>query len=65
MKKPNKQTIIVLMDLLEWAKGNRGSKSINPYAVPEVKNALKHLADLQGIYGYLDAETNYKGGRLK
>lgn len=29
--------------IIEWAKGNRGRKDINPYAVPEVKTALKAL----------------------
>jgi hypothetical protein len=47
----------LLMDLLEWAKGNRGSKTINPYAVPEVKQALKVLAKIQGITKWLDAQT--------
>ena len=54
----NKNTIAVLCDLLHWAKGNRGSKAGNPYAVPEVKAALKHLAELQGITSYFDAETD-------
>lgn len=46
MKSSTKDTTKVLMDLLEWAKGNRGSKSGNPYTIPEVKAALKHLASL-------------------
>lgn len=53
------ETVKVLMDLLEWAKGNRGSKSGNPYGIPEVKAALKHLAKMQGISDYLDAKTTY------
>jgi hypothetical protein len=62
MKSANKTTIKVLMDLLEWAKGNRGSKSGNPYGIPEVKAALQHLADLQGIKTtsnseWMDAKT--------
>jgi len=48
----------VLKDLLEWAKGYRGRKDINPYCVPEVKAALKHLAEIQGIKDYLDAKTD-------
>ena len=52
----SKDTVRVLMDLLEWAKGNRGSKSSNPYTIPEVKNALIHLAKLQG---FKDPEKNY------
>ena len=46
-----------LCNLLEWAKGNKGSKHSNPYCVPEVKSALEHLAKLQGIKDYLDAKT--------
>jgi len=53
----NEKTISVLCDLLEWAKGNKGSKDINPYGVPEVKAALQHLADMQGIESYLDVKT--------
>jgi len=51
------RTIKVLCDLLEWAKGNRGSKEGNPYLMPEVKAALQHLADLQGIKTYYYAKT--------
>ena len=57
MKRANKTTIKVLCDLLEWSKGLRGSKDINPYGVPEVRAALEHLAELQGKKDYLDAET--------
>jgi hypothetical protein len=46
-----------LCNVLEWAKGNRGSKSGNPYLVPEIGAALKFLADLQGVDSYLDART--------
>ena len=58
MKRPNKKTVKALCDLLEWAKGNRGSKDGNPYMMPEVKAALKHLADLQGKTDYLDVKTD-------
>ena len=58
MTKANKTTVYHLCEVLEWAKGNRGSKSGNPYLIPEIKNALKHLAELQGINDYLDAKTN-------
>jgi len=58
--KPNKKTIKVLCDLLELVKGNRGSKEGNPYLIPEVKAALQHLADLQGIKDYLNAKTKQK-----
>jgi predicted membrane chloride channel (bestrophin family) len=58
MKRANKATIRHLCEVLEWAKGQRGRKDINPYMVPEIKEALKHLADLQGIKDYLDAITD-------
>ncbi len=54
-----KNTEQILMDVLEWAKGNRGSKSGNPYMIPEIKSALKHLAKIQGRQDYLDAKTIY------
>ena len=60
MKRANQKTIFHLMELLEWAKGNRGSKENNPYSIPEIKAALKHLAELQGITNYLDAKTDTK-----
>jgi hypothetical protein len=46
-----------LADVLEWAKGNRGPKTGNPYGIPEVKNALKVLAREQGIGDYFDVDT--------
>lgn len=49
-----------LMNLLEWAKGNRGNKRVNPYGVPEVKAALKVLARIQGVSDWMHADT--KGG---
>jgi len=55
--KASKKTITVLCDLLEWAKGNRGRKDINPYGVPEIKAALEHLAKIQDIKNYLNAKT--------
>lgn len=61
MKRANKETIKHLCEVLEWAKGMRGSKTGNPYLIPEVKAALKHLADLQGINDYLDANTEQEG----
>ena len=65
MKRANKTTIRVLCDLLEWAKGNRGSKNTSPYGVPEMAAALQHIADLQGRKNYLDAETKYWNVRVK
>lgn len=57
MKRPTMETAKHLCNVLEWAKGNRGSKDMNPYGVPEIELALKHLAHLQGISDYLDADT--------
>jgi len=54
----NKKAIFVLCNLLEWAKGNKGSKHINPYTVPEIKAALQYLAEIQGVKDYLDAKTD-------
>jgi hypothetical protein len=62
MKRANGQTVFHLQEVLEWAKGNRGSKEGNPYCFPEIKGALKHLAELQGITDYLDANTKAKKG---
>ena len=58
---PDKTKVLALAHLcnvLEWAKGNRGSKHCNPYCVPEVEAALRFLAGLQGIDDYLDAKTD-------
>jgi len=49
--------IRALADVLEWAKGNRGSKSGNPYGIPEIKAALQVLAKVQGNSSYLDVDT--------
>ncbi len=46
-----------LQNLLEWAKGNRGAREGNPYCKPEVRQALKVLASIQGKKDYLDADT--------
>ena len=43
--------------VLEWAKGNRGRKDVNPYGVPEVEAALRHLAHMQGREDWLDVDT--------
>lgn len=50
---------IALACLLEWAKGLRGTRQGNPYAVPEVRAALEQLADCEGISRayYLDVDT--------
>ncbi len=58
MKRPTVKTVFHLCEVLEWAKGNRGLKEgRNPYGIPEVEAALKHLANLQGIKDWLDART--------
>jgi len=51
------ELIKALANLLEWAKGNRGSKTGNPYGFLEVKNALKVLAKIDGVKNYLDVDT--------
>jgi hypothetical protein len=53
-----------IQHLLEWAKGNRGSKTGNPYCIPEVRHALKTLASIQGVKDYLDADTTVEGGPM-
>ncbi len=47
-----------LCAVLEWAKGNRGSKHTNPYGVPEIEDALRFLAVLQDRRSWLDVDTN-------
>lgn len=44
-----------LVELLEWAVGNRGRKECNPYGIPEVKTALVALAKLNGARDWMDA----------
>lgn len=61
MKKPTSETVFHLCEVLQWAKGLRGPKQTNPYCVPEIQAALKHLADLQGIGDWLDAKTAHAG----
>lgn len=52
---------LTLMNLLDWAIGNRGNKEDNPYSVPEVKAALALLAKAQMRNGWQEAVTNPKG----
>lgn len=49
-----------LANLVEWAKGNRGSKVGNPYCIPEVQVALMTLAAGQGIEPENCNEVNTK-----
>jgi len=55
----HKKLVPALANLLEWAKGERGSKDINPYCVPEVKEALKVLAEIYHLdpKDYLNVPT--------
>lgn len=48
---------LALMNLLDWAIGNRGSKECNPYSIPEVKEALEVLAMAQKRKGWGEAVT--------
>ena len=50
-------TIKALANVLEYAKGNRGNMNGNPYCVPEIEAALKHLAKLEGREEWLDVDT--------
>jgi hypothetical protein len=54
-----------LIEVVELVKGNRGSMNGNPYMIPEVKNALKHLAKLLNVTDYLEVDQHptYKGAR--
>lgn len=49
----------VLYELLQWAVGNRGPKTGNPYCVPEVKAVLRAIAVHRGFkhpeHSYFDA----------
>jgi hypothetical protein len=56
----DKQTLHHLIEVIELVKGNRGSKDGNPYMIPEVKAALKHLAEILNENSYLDIDTNPK-----
>ena len=51
-----------LMNLCDWAIGNRGNKECNPYSYPEVKEALDVLAALQGREGWINAVTSPSEG---
>lgn len=46
-----------LANVIEWAKGQRGTKHCNPYAVPEVKQALQFLGQVNGVSDYLNVDT--------
>ena len=49
-----------LANLVEWSLGNRGPKTIVPYSVPEVKDALQllgHLTNDNYTGDYLSIDT--------
>jgi hypothetical protein len=54
-----------LYDLLEWAVGKRGSKSGNPYLVPEVEEAHRTLAVVIGETeeNWIDVKEVYEAQR--
>lgn len=37
-----------LANVLRWAIGNGSDKQGNPYGKPEIREALKHLSQLEG-----------------
>lgn len=51
-----------LGNLIDWAKGNRGRKDVNPYCVPEIVDSLRALQSLNGCADYLDAADQYRKG---
>lgn len=50
------EILAALCNMLEWAKGNRGRKDLNPYGVPEVERALKVLAKRWDRDDWLDVD---------
>jgi hypothetical protein len=46
----------ILYNLLQWAVGNRGPKTGNPYLIPEVRDTLKAIAHARR---FKDVESNY------
>ena len=55
------KTEAVLLELIEWAKGNRGTKHGNPYMVPEMKSAMQHLAKRYGFKDWMDISELIRG----
>lgn len=53
-------TVAALGNLVAWAVGCKGDKSINPYSVPEVISALKVLQSINGAKDWMDAADSYK-----
>ena len=58
--------IDALGNLIQWAVGNRGTKTGNPYGIPEIRAALETLAKARGWSyesikaNYYDAADNYR-----
>ena len=54
-----------LNELIQWAAGNRGSKSGNPYLIPEVMAGMQTLAKSmnKGLSAWLDADSIYEKGQ--
>jgi len=53
-------TIEALGNLLAWATGCKGDKTLNPYCVPEVVAACKALQSINDATEWLDAADSYK-----
>lgn len=65
IKKHSYNLYVDLCNLLEWAKGLRGTKSGNPYMFKEVKDALKTISIIQGHDDYLDADTHLEATNVQ
>lgn len=52
--------IDALGNLIDFTKGNRGARDVNPYCVPEVVDALRALQSVNGCADYLDAADQYR-----
>lgn len=51
------RTMAHLANVLEWAKGQRGRTDVNPYGVPEIEGALRHMAQETETGGWLEVDT--------
>lgn len=49
-----------LGNLVQWAVGNRGAKTGNPYSVPEIDRALMALRDIVGCADHLDSADQWR-----
>ena len=64
LRADNAALIKSLAALLEWSKGNRGRKDVNPYCIPEVNHALRVLVSIVGGCDYLDVDTRRLSGGI-